>query len=136
MEKRDYLETLIEQMGLFIKKMLSGLINDIGTENEDKTINTIEESFLSEFKISIDELIALSETDFNAKITEIGLKETHIENLSELLYQMSLSHKNNANKSNLLNKKALLLLDLADSITNSYSINRINKKNKILNSKF
>lgn len=136
MEKRDYIETMIEQMGLFIKKMLSGLINDIGTESEDKTINTIEESFLSEFKISIDELIALPETDFNTKITEIGLKETHIENLSELMYQMSLSYKCNSNKSKLLNEKALLLLDLADFITNSYSINRINKKNKILNSKF
>lgn len=136
MEKRDYIETMIEQMGLFIKKILSGLINNIGTESEDKTINTIEESFLSEFKISIDELIALPETDFNTKITEIGLKETHIENLSELMYQMSLSYKSNSNKSKLLNEKALLLLDLADFITNSYSINRINKKNKILNSKF
>lgn len=136
MEQRDYLETMIEQMGLFLKRMLSNISKDTGTEKEMETIAEIDAGFINEFNISIDELITLSENDFKKTILEMKLKETHLENFSELLLKISFSNLNfTANKINKLKEKAVLLLDLADSISNSYSIERINKKNKILNSK-
>lgn len=134
MEQRDYLETMIEQMGLFLKRMLSSISKDTGTEKEMETIAEIDAGFINEFNISIDELFSLSESDFKKTILEMKLKETHLENFSELLLKMSfLSFPNE--KIEDLKDKALLLLDLADSVSNSYSIERINKKNKILNSK-
>lgn len=134
MEQRDYLETMIEQMGLFLKRMLSSISKDIGTEKEMETIAEIDAGFTNEFNISIDELILLSENNFKRNILELKLKEIPLENFSELLLQMSyLSFT--GEKIEKLKEKAVLLLDLADSVSNSYSIERINKKNKILNSK-
>jgi hypothetical protein len=134
MEQRDYLETMIEQMGLFLKRMLSSISKDTGTEKEMETIAEIDAGFINEYNISIDELITLSENDFKKTILEIKLKETHLENFSELLLKMSFLNFPNEKVEN-LKDKAVLLLDLADSTSNSYSIDRINKKNEILNSK-
>jgi hypothetical protein len=132
MEKRDYIESMIEQMGLFFRKLLLVLTNDIGTLNEEKTIHSIAEGFLNEFNISIDGLIALNELDFKKFILKLKLKETHIESLSQLFYQMSFHKKFSTNKIKLLNEKTIVLLDIADFISNSYSIDRINKKKLIL----
>ena len=132
MEKRDYIESMIEQMGLFLKRLLSNLNNDVGTENIDKTIDSIEELFVNEFTISIDELVKLPDSEFKNFFIKHKFRETHLENLSELLYQMSLQKVKNENDAKILKERAIQLLDLADLISNSYSIERINTKNKII----
>ena len=134
MEQRDYLETMIEQMGLFLRRMLSSISKDTGTEKEMETIAEIDAGFINEFNISIDELISLSESDFKKTILNLKLKEVYLESFSELLLKMSFLNFPNEKVEN-LKDKAVLLLDLADSTSNSYSIDRINKKNEILNSK-
>jgi hypothetical protein len=134
MEQRDYLETMIEQMGLFLRRMLSSISKDTGTEKEMETIAEIDAGFINEFNISIDELITLSENNFKKTILNLKLKEVHFESFSELLLKMSFLNFPNEKVEN-LKDKAVLLLDLTDSTSNSYSIDRINKKNEILNSK-
>lgn len=133
MEKRDYIESMIEQMGIFLKRLLSDLIKDTGKESVNQTIKSIGELFEKEFNISINQLILLSENDFNTFILKYKFKEKHLEDLSELLFQISLQKNIEFNISNLYKEKAILLLDIADSQSNSYSIKRINKKNEILN---
>jgi hypothetical protein len=134
MEKRDYIESMIEQMGLFLKRLLSDLIKDIGTESIEQTISSIEELFENEFKISISELVYLSENDFNNFVSNHKFKEKHLEDLSELIFKLSFQKNMELNKSKLFKEKAINLLNMADSVSNSYSIDRINKKNIILNS--
>ena len=136
MEKRDYIETMIEQMGLFLKRLLSDLIKNNGTENIDQTINSIEELFEKEFKISIQNIILQSENDFENFLLKNKFNSNHLESLSEILFQMSLSKKNTEKNFILLKEKAVFLLDLVDSISNSYSIERNFKKNNILNTKY
>ncbi|NHN24517.1 hypothetical protein FIA58_002410 [Flavobacterium jejuense] len=136
MEKRDYIESMIEQLGNSLRKMLSFLIKGNNKENEIEMIATIDRDFLTEFKISIDELILLSNDDFKKKIIELKLKENHIEILSQLFLQMSwLDKLFNDLKVEKLKEKAILCLDIADFVSNSFSVERINKKKEILNSK-
>lgn len=131
MEKKDYIESMIEQMGIFLRRLLSDLIKNIGPENRDETISLIEEKFSNEFNTSIDELIKLSEEDLKSFIIKHKFRAAHLEDLAELLYQMSLQNVKEENYQ-LLREKAIQLLDLADLVSNSYSIERINKKNKII----
>ncbi len=131
MEKRDYIEAMIEQMGLFLRTLLADLIKNIGTESSDESINYIEEKFSNEFKISMDEFVKLPETEFKNFCINQKFRETHLEDLAELFFQLSLK---NSKKSKFLKEKAIQLLDLADLVSNSYSVERITKKNKIQNS--
>lgn len=136
MEQRDYIESMIEQLGNSLKKMISLLTKEDSKENETETIVSIDNDFLTEFKISVDEFILLSKDDFKNKIIALKLKENHIEILAQLFLQMSfLNTSFNDSKIEMLKEKAVLCLDIADCITNSYSIERSNKKNEILNSK-
>lgn len=136
MEQRDYIESMIEQLGNSLKKMISLLTKEDSKENETETIVSIDNDFLTEFKISVDEFILLSKDDFKNKIIALKLKENHIEILAQLFLQMSfLNTSFNDSKIEMLKEKAVLCLDIADFITNSYSIERSNKKNEILNSK-
>lgn len=136
MEKRDYIESMIEQLGSALRKMLSFLMKQNGKENQIETIATIDKDFLSEFNISIDQLILLSSEDFKNKIVDFKLKENHIETLSQLFFQMSfLNERFNLKQKEKLKEKAIELLDIANLISNSFSIERSNKKDEILNSK-
>lgn len=134
MEKRDYIEAMIEQMGLFLRTLLADLIKNIGTESNDESINYIEEKFSNEFNISMDELVKLPETEFKNFCINQKFRETHLEDLAEILYQLSLQKVTNENDTKILKEKAILTLDLADLVSNSYSVERITKKNKIQNS--
>lgn len=136
MEKRDYIESMIEQLGNALRKMLSFLIKENGKENQIETIATIDKDFLSEFTISIDEIILLSNENFKNKILDLKLKENHIETLSQLFFQMSFFNQRfDLKQKEKLKEKAIELLDLANLVSNSFSIERSNRKDEILNSK-
>lgn len=84
MEKRDYFEVMIEQMGLFLKKLVSDLVHDVGKENAEVAIDSVEELFAKEFHISIDTLLHLSESEFTNFIMELKLKDSHLDDFSKL----------------------------------------------------
>ena len=135
MEQRDYIESMIEQLGNSLRRMLSFLIKDSNKNNEIDTIVSIENDFLTDFKISIDEFISLPNEDFKNKIITLKLKESHIEILAQLFLQMSfINHSFTNEKIERLKEKAIVCLDTADLVSNSFSIERNNKKNIILNS--
>lgn len=136
MEQRDYIESMIEHLGNSLKRMLSFLIKDNGKQTEIETITSIDKDFLSDFKMSIDEIILLSTDDFKNTIIHLQLKENHIETLSQLFLQMRFLDKRfNFEQKEKLKEKAIQLLDLANLVSNSFSVERLNKKNQILNSK-
>ncbi|NJM80488.1 MAG: hypothetical protein HC854_14305 [Flavobacterium sp.] len=135
MEQRDYIESIIEQLGNSLKRMLSFLIKENGKNNEIETITSIENDFLTNFKISIEELVLLSDDDFKIRVLNLKLKENHIETLSKLFFQLSFQNKRYTIEQKLkLKEKALLLLDIANFVSNSFSIERFNMKNEILKS--
>lgn len=133
MEKRDYIEAMIEQLGASLKKMLSKIIQDNGNELSYETLAETERDFFDTFSITIDELLALSPSDFNTKILDLKLKENHLENFSALFYQMSLTASLPLEKRQILRTKAVDLLDLANFVSNAYSIERNERKNTIIN---
>ena len=136
MEQRDYIEAMIEQLGNSLKRMLAFIIKDNGKETEIENIASIDKDFLNEFKISIDEMILLSDEEFKNTIIQLKLKENHIETLSELFFQLCfLNNRFNIEQKERLKEKAIQLLDLANFVSNSFSIERLNKKDEILNSK-
>lgn len=136
MEQRDYVESMIEQLGNTLRKMLSFLIKENGKENQIETIATIDKDFINEFNISVDEIIVLSTEDFKNKILDLKLKENHIETLSQLLFQMSFLNKRfNINQKEKLKEKSIELLDIANLVSNSFSVERFNKKDEILKTK-
>ena len=135
MEQRDYIESMIEQLGNSLKRMLSFLIKDNSKESESEKIHFIDKDFLSEFKISINELILLSDDDFKTQVLSFKLNENHIETFSKLFFQLSFQNDRFTLEQKIkLKEKALLLLDIANLVSNCFSIERLNMKNEIIKS--
>jgi hypothetical protein len=133
MEKRDYIEAMIKQLGVSLKKMLSRIIKGSGVESTSEVIAETEKEFCEIFSSPIDELLLLSKIDFENYILQLKLKENHLESFSELFYQMSLLESSNVLKQQYLKVKAIELLELANLVSNSYSIIRNDRKNNIIN---
>ena len=135
MEQRDYIEAMIEELGNSLRKMLALLSKNSSKNDELNTIASVENDFFTDFKITLDEFILLSNDDFKNKIIALQLKESHLEMLAQLFMQMLFLNKSYTNaKIEILKEKAIVCLDTADYLSNSLSITRNNNKKLILNS--
>jgi len=130
MEQKDTIENQIEQLSLFIKRLLSKALGSSNIETTEEISNAIQTTFNFDF-------IAVSEFDDNqmeAFINENSLTESHLEHLAELAYILGKNHQDSDSKlaktyftiSNKLSKKA-------DIISGNFSLERNQKQNKINN---
>ena len=127
MVKRDLILDQIEQMGAFLRKLLAKFSNsnslDEGTNASDSVINELNVEIGFDLKL----FLTLPEEDARKYLSNYKFTEDHLEALSILLIKMS---PEASNKKQYLSK-ALLILDFSDGISNTFSFDRNNTKNKI-----
>jgi hypothetical protein len=131
MEKRDLILDEIEQLGYFLRKMFAAFLDKNSIGNTTEALDLVTNEFKSELDFDLPFFVDLSKEEIKSYLLNFKFNEQHLENLSELLKEMSSSKSFDKETSNKYLKKALELLDFADEKSNSFSFERNNRKNQI-----
>ena len=133
MEQRDLIKDQTDQLGKVLAKILS---NFLGFNNDIDPSNRIEKTnhdFQNELDIDIEKVQQLSKDDLKSYLSLRLKSSENIEYLAE--YFIELGKKRigfNKNKSQNHFEKALQLIAIANELSNTISLDRINKKIEIL----
>ena len=132
MERRDYLEIQIEQLGRVLSKLISGFL---GIKNQSVSNEILEQtnSSLNEyFGFDLSDLSKLSNQDFIRIIQ--NNRSFNIENLDKLSNFIELlAEIKPENEKIILLEKSLAIIDYIDKKESIYSLERQMKKVKINN---
>ena len=131
MEKRDLILDQIEQLGYFLRKMFAAFLDKNSIGNSTEALDLVTNEFKSELDFDLPLFVDLSNEQMKNYLLNFKFNEEHLENLSELLKEMSSSKSFDKETSDNYLKKALELLDFADEKSNSFSFERNNRKNQI-----
>jgi hypothetical protein len=131
MEKRDLILDQIEQLGYFLRKMFAAFLDKNSAGNTTEALDLVTNEFKSDLDFDLPLFVDLSNEEMKIYLLNFKFNEQHLENLSELLKEMSSSKSFVKETSNQYLKKALELLDFADETSNSFSFERNNRKNQI-----
>lgn len=123
MEKRDLIQAEIEKIGFFLQRLLAKFMNSNSSENSSEAINLISKELKNELDFDLSFFVSLSNDEMKKYLSNFKFNEKHIEQLADLLAEMSTSNRHLT--------KALELLNLADELSNSFSFERNSKKIKI-----
>jgi len=117
-------------------KVLARILSDfMGLKSQGKTTQGIEisnESLKSELDLDIDLILSLKNEELSAYLTERKLTSEHIEMLADYLAEIG-EHAMSTDKQYAMKilEQTLELYNVADAISNTYSFDRISKKDKI-----
>jgi hypothetical protein len=131
MEKRDLILDQIEQLGYFLRKMFAAFLDKNSAGNTTEALDLVTNEFKSDLDFDLPLFVDLSNEEMKIYLLNFKFNEQNLENLSELLKEMSSSKSFVKETSNQYLKKALELLDFADETSNSFSFERNNRKNQI-----
>jgi len=131
MEKRDLILDQIEQLGYFLRKMFAAFLDKNSAGNTTEALDLVTNEFKSDLDFDLPLFVDLSNVEMKIYLLNFKFNEQNLENLSELLKEMSSSKSFVKETSNQYLKKALELLDFADETSNSFSFERNNRKNQI-----
>lgn len=123
MEKRDLIQAEIEKIGFFLQRLLAKFMNSNSSENSSEAINLISKELKNELDFDLSFFVSLSNDEMKKYLSNFKFNDNHIEQLADLLAEMSTSNRHLT--------KALELLNLADELSNSFSFERNSKKIKI-----
>ena len=127
MEKRDLIIDEIEKLNTFLKQIVIELFN-LNQANNSVDINTIFEKFSSHFKKSIAEISNYSDEELQKFCLKNNFKPSDYALLAEIFVQIC---QYNFDVKYL--QKALFLLEEENNLSDTYSIERNEKINKIIN---
>ena len=129
---RDLLQAQIEQMGQAIGKMISkflGLKND-GTIEEAMTVTEV--AMEEELGLNFEELWKAEQAEFFLFFKDKPYSPESLELLSTYFYEVGFYKKTDCPAdAQIILKKAIDLLTLADQVENSFSMERMAKKQQI-----
>lgn len=129
MIEKDFIMRILQQFFLALNTLLGNLdekkIEETRMQLKDLYVTYFEESSQYYYNINIDELLN------QFKSNEEFWKYERIEMLAELYYYDGIISIDSALKNDLLNK-VLMLYDYLEEMSNSFSLERFDKKNKIL----
>ena len=128
MPQRDYLMQQLEEMGYFLASLLRRLMKMKDENQENELTNALRESIQEKFSFSIDEVIAIENTDFLELIKEHFTTEGHLEKMAELMMLAGKSIKPSLSikRLNYL-EKALFLYNHVQETSINFSLEREDK---------
>jgi hypothetical protein len=127
MEQRDYLMIQIEQLGKVLAAILSGFLGLKSKGQVSLGIEVTNERLQGELDIDMEKLLALNNMEVKAYLEKRKLRAEHIEGLSGYMKEIGMEETDKT-KASIWLKKAIVLLDIADEISKTLSIDRVNKK--------
>lgn len=122
-QEKDYIKREIKKIIQFLKKAVELLLKE---KSSEKQIIESEE-FVSFFNFKITDLINLSNKDFIQNIKSMDSKI--LENL--LLLFLELAKKNILSNKKSIKEKALILIEIIDEKEKTYSLERMQLKQKL-----
>jgi len=127
-QSKDYLEREIERLSV----LLIGLIEKISgskSENTQDELDEVSQALKGELDLSVSEISQIESSELLNHLS--NLQESHIQQLVELLYQLYVkSEQLDMNKSKIA-EKAILLIDYLNENSNTFSLERMNMKDKL-----
>ena len=127
--ENDYIKKEIEKINLLLTSLIEK-ISGIKFSHEQNYIKEIDKNLNNIFDFTFEDFIKMEPNEAIKNITT--LQETNIEKFSELLFELVInSNLSNSDKIKIA-KKCILLIDILDSKTKIFSIERMNRKNKLL----
>ena len=129
-EEKDFILREVLRLTLLLKQLISK-ITGLDSGNVSIGIEETEQSLKSEFDLSIKEISEMSNDDL-LKIVQ-GMNDTHVEKLIELVFELikkiRASNENiNLEQSELI-KKNILMINLLDENSKTFSMERMSIKN-------
>ena len=132
MERRDYLEIQIEQLGRVLSKLISGFLGIKNQSVSNEILEQTNSSLDDYFGFDLSDLSKLSNQDF-IKIIQSN-RSLNIENLDKLSNFIELlAEIKPENEKIILLEKSLAIIDYIDKKESIYSLERQMKKVKINN---
>lgn len=132
MQQRDILLDQIEQVGRVLGSILDGFLRLKSNGKISEGIEVTDEQFKTKLDIDIHTIIALHKNDLKHYLEEKQLTAQHIETLSQYIREIGeysgTTDKNTAKK---YLEKAIVLLDISDELTATFSLDRMDKKRAI-----
>lgn len=131
-QESDYILREVKKLTLFI----TNLISNLNTSNKDELDNGIRETddfIRKKWGISLKEITSISPFDFTKKFKE--LEEIHLEKLAELLNvfikKIATLDMNKQCNGKELAKKGILLINILNDKSKTYSIKRMELKKEL-----
>ena len=132
MERRDYLEIQIEQLGRVLSKLISGFLGIKNQSVSNEILEQTNSSLKEYFGFDLSDLSKLSNQDFIRIIQ--NNRSFNIENLDKLSNFIELlAEIKPENEKIILLEKSLAIIDYIDKKESIYSLERQMKKVKINN---
>lgn len=125
MERRDYLMDQINEIGLFIAKLL-GRLHQLEQEKEDQLLSEAKDALSVQFGWELEELLFMENSAFIGLMEDNLLAHDHYEKLAEVFHVLgdhALEHQTLLRKE-LYYQKALWLLKYVDRQSSNYSMDR------------
>lgn len=134
MERRDLLKDQIEQLGRVLGKILAHFIGLKSKGQTEEGIEVTSEQLRREVDIDIEKMLLFNNEELRDYIEKRKLAAWHLEILSEYVVETA---ENKLDGANIGAKRrlevAMELLDIADEVSNSASLDRTTNKRKIEN---
>jgi len=132
-QENDFIKREIQKLTFTLMKLIDKTVSaDIN--NFDAVVFETNKKLEEYFGLSINEISDVTNAELIQKVE--GLSQEHLEKLIELLYQTIQKSKGlNVEmnfKNNELSNKLLLLIDLADDRSKSFSVERMNMKSQLI----
>jgi hypothetical protein len=131
MKQDDFVLKQIDLLGKIIGKILSDLLNIKNNSEIFDVYQFVNENLKKELNLDLDVLLDLDENELLVLLTlENHFDTNNIEKIADLLY--ILGKNSSIQKTDLCLQKSLQLLNYVNSISNTYSFERVNKISRIL----
>jgi hypothetical protein len=130
MEQEDRLKKQIDQLGKVLGKILADLMRLKNQGDASISIDSIFVAFKTELDLNLEEIIEWPAEELVEKLkTEKGFTPLHLELLADILYNLE-DGSNPARQYDCL-ERALTIYEYTQLIDNNYSMDRMNKINRI-----
>jgi len=132
MEQKDYLENQIEQLSIFLKKLLTNILVLKSGGNELDAEKLVSNELTNELNFNINKFKLLSKYELKSYLQKFNFNENHLEKLAEIFIEISSINSNTVIENQNYISKAIELLEIADENSNSFSVERNQTKTKLL----
>ncbi len=131
MEQEDYIKRQIDKLGQVLGIILSDLIGLKNQADIQSGIDSVNQAFINELNLDLNELIAVSKEDFlNTLLDTKKFSNESLEKLGDILLLLAEeTEQRNSDNNNVrkLNEKSLCIFEYIDHVSACYSIDRNSK---------
>lgn len=132
MERRDLIQDEIEQLGRVLGKIVATFLGMKSQGNVQAGIETAEQQLQSHLDLDVNKLLQLDGDDLIDYLQDLRFTADHLEDLSTYLLESGQDQLADCDPEAVLRvQKAMELLDIADELSKTASLERMAKKSMI-----